>query len=390
MNRINRALVAMIFALMMFSSCLDGDDAAVVVLISSKEDLVSFRNSVNSGNTEYYAILTESFDISGEEWIPIGNTDYPYEGVFNGNGNTISGLTIDTDDNNQGLFGYLSGGYISNLTLENPQVQGGGSYVGAICGRVGTDGYIFSCNITDTTGSSASISGNKYVGGIVGDAGYSPLLECYNEAAVTATGGFGGGVAGYSSSSTVTNCYNKGDINGGGDCVGGVIGQAYNSNVIACYNEGEVYSTANYVGGVVGRISTSMIACYNTAAVEGVDNVGGVVGFATNFYPSTIEMVITSCYNTGTISNNTGAITGSNNIGEIVGENYPEATIEACYYLNGASNNGIGSDEFATGVSAISSINEGVSAMNNAITLEESIKTTYKYIVGTSTPTLTE
>ncbi len=133
------------------------------------------------------------------EWTPIGSiSGNSYEGTFNGDGHTISGLYIDTTANNQGLFGYVSG------TVQNLSVSG-------------------------------SVSGDAYVGGVVGEnSGSSTVENCYNTGEVSGNR-YVGGVVGLNSGS-VENCYNTGAVNSSGNRVGGVVGHnAADGNVTGCY-----------------------------------------------------------------------------------------------------------------------------------------------------------
>ena len=82
--------------------------------------------------------MTKDIDISGENWTPIGTIEEPFTGTLDGNGHTISGLTIEEElymENEEyyiGLFGVLQGGShtnavtISDLTLEGTIVLRGG------------------------------------------------------------------------------------------------------------------------------------------------------------------------------------------------------------------------------------------------------------------------
>ncbi len=72
-------------------------------------------------------ILMNDIDLSSySSWTPIGSSDSSYfSGIFDGGGHTITGLKIDSEDSYQGLFGYVSGGSISNLIIEDAQVSGG-------------------------------------------------------------------------------------------------------------------------------------------------------------------------------------------------------------------------------------------------------------------------
>ena len=265
-------------------------------------DLKNFRDLVNGedGQTadtdaHAHAKLMNDIDLNGSatnQWTPIGNSiDNTYEGTFNGDGHTISGLDINNSTADyQGLFGY-----------------------------VGTGGTVQNLSVSGTVTS----SGN-FVGGVVGDNG-GTVKNCYNTGTVTGTGtdDYVGGVVGYNYGS-VTNCYNTGSVSGPdsgtGNRVGGVVG--YNiSSVTNCYNTGNI-SGGNQVGGVVGWNSGSVKNCYNTGTVTGPDSgnsnqVGGVVGY--NF-SGTVE----NCYNIGKVS-------GSEYVGGVVGYNISSVT--NCYFL---------------------------------------------------------
>jgi hypothetical protein len=103
--------------------------------------------------------LIADIDLTGEEWIPIGDIDQPFLGNFNGNGHTISNMTItDTHMGFYGLFGYLKGN-VENLIISNFNIQVEDNFVinaGALAGmalgsienvhvdgsiQVGSDGF---------------------------------------------------------------------------------------------------------------------------------------------------------------------------------------------------------------------------------------------------------
>ena len=160
-------------------------------------------------------------------WTPMG-TDYdpynPYTGTFDGDGHTITGLTINLP--NQwcvGLIGCL-GGKVQNLTLAG-----------------------------------AKINGSYYVGGVVG-VNFGSMIGCTVSGTVKGNSFNVGGVVGFNSG-TVTGCYATGDVSGHSD-VGGVAGRNYNGTVTGCYHAaGEVSGNMN-VGGVTGYSSVSMTGCY--------------------------------------------------------------------------------------------------------------------------------
>ena len=302
------------------------------------------------------------------EWIPIGTDINPYRGTFNGDGHTISGLYIknSSSDNYQGLFGYVSG----NGKIENLSVSGsvsGNNYVGGIVG------YNFSGTVTNCAFSgSGSVSGSDHVGGVVGYNGAS-VTNCYNTGEVSGSEFVGGVVGSNSFSATVTNCYNTGTVTGPDSVndettvnVGGVVGQNFGGTVENCYNTGTVIGpdsgSGNRVGGVVGNNEGGSVTnCYNTGKVSGNRYVGGVVGY--NLISSTVENcynigsvnvsgnssvvggvvgynngLVKNCYNTGTVT-----VTGTDDyVGGVVGYNDVGGSVAGCYNTGSVSGNQVG------------------------------------------------
>ena len=103
-------------------------------------------------------------------WTPIGNSEMPYSGTFDGQGNTIRGLYCkDGESYNVGLFGCAQDASISNVHISDSYFYGG-SCVGGIVGRC----KVNSENTTRVTitncSNRGSVSGSGYsVGGVAGD-----------------------------------------------------------------------------------------------------------------------------------------------------------------------------------------------------------------------------
>ena len=292
--------------------------------ISTADQLENFRDLVNGANNQTadpdaHAKLMNDINLNGNatnQWIPIGNSiGKSYEGTFNGDGHTISGLYIGTTANNQGLFGYLSTDGGNTGTVKDLSVSG-------------------------------TVSGNRYVGGVVGYNNGGIVTGCTFSGSGSGTGVTGsedvGGVVGRNDG-TVENCYNTGAVSGSGWYVGGIVGQN-RGTVENCYNTGSV-SGSDYVGGVVGYnvdfdgYSASVENCYNTGSVTvtGSDGrVGGVVG---QNYNGTVE----NCYNTGSVT-----VTGSDGrVGGVVGQNF-NGSITNCYYqIDKGATVGIGNETTA-------------------------------------------
>ena len=201
-------------------------------------NLAKLVNS-NGGKTLINITLTGDITLTGE-WTPMGNYENRYTGTFDGNGHTITGLTVNQKERgNVGLIGYLgSGGKVQNLTLENVNLNGN-LYVGGVVGY-SNNGTVTACT------ASGSINGKEYVGGIVGSNYLGTVTACYNTSSTVNGSYLVGGVVGQNNKGIVTACYNaSGSIYGEGT-VGGVVGDNYTSTVTACY-------WSNYAGYGIGN-----------------------------------------------------------------------------------------------------------------------------------------
>lgn len=201
-------------------------------------NLAKLVNS-NGGKTLINITLTGDITLTGE-WTPMGNYENRYTGTFDGNGHTITGLTVNQKERgNVGLIGYLgSGGKVQNLTLENVNLNGN-LYVGGVVGY-SNNGTVTTCT------ASGSINGKEYVGGIVGSNYLGTVTACYNTSSTVNGSYLVGGVVGQNNKGIVTACYNaSGSIYGEGT-VGGVVGDNYTSTVTACY-------WSNYAGYGIGN-----------------------------------------------------------------------------------------------------------------------------------------
>jgi hypothetical protein len=257
--------------------------------ISNYAELKAFANEVNNnGRTDLNAILTADIVADDEAWTPIGNITNYYEGIFDGDGHKIIGLTTPSDYGGYaGLFNRVAeGGVIQNVGLEGGKIKGN-EYVGGIAGL--NFGTIQNCyNTSDVNG------GEINVGGIVGQS-FGTVQNCYNTATVKGESCVGG-IVGENWNGTVKNCYNLGKVNGK-DNVGGIAGNNdctetdKKSNIINCYNTGAVTATVGsaYVGGIVGWNNAlsdgtinNVINCYNIGQVTSTYNssyVGGIIGY---------------------------------------------------------------------------------------------------------------
>ena len=135
-------------------------------LIETLKDLKFFRDDVNAGNT--YAGKTvkviNNINLNSEAWTPIAT----FNGVFDGNGKTISNLVVNGEGkSNQGFFGQTNNGEIKNLTINNATVKGRLN-VGVVAGTPYTSKYT---NIKVT--GDVVVEGMAYVGGVGGKNAYA-------------------------------------------------------------------------------------------------------------------------------------------------------------------------------------------------------------------------
>lgn len=139
----------------------EGTETAPFV-IEDTDDLVALMTYVASGGPTagLNFALDGDLELSGG-WTPIGSEEKPFEGAFDGNGYSISGLYIDNEnDDNQGLFGYVRNGSISNLSVSGS--VNGSCNVGGICG------YLADGSITNCVSSVEILSSCYAAGGICG------------------------------------------------------------------------------------------------------------------------------------------------------------------------------------------------------------------------------
>lgn len=263
--------------------------------IGTLDQLKLFRDAVNAGrsfNGETVK-LTAFIDLKGEEWTPIGKSGATFQGTFDGQGNTVSNLYINTPTQSDvGFFGYTTVGEIKNLTIKNANVTG---YldVGAVAGTPYTSKYT---NITLT--GNVKIQGFAYVGGMFGKNVYANLTELTIEAAegsyVKAESGayrsYVGGVIGFmgEGNTIVKNVTSNINVSGSTCDVGGITGIAHYGNSfvnVTCTADEVVLTDAeagleHEVGGIAGvwynRANTTVqfINCNveNTTAVKSILN----------------------------------------------------------------------------------------------------------------------
>lgn len=325
---------------------------------------------------------------SGEgNWTPVGYlidaSNYrPFIGRFDGQGHTISNLTVDESEGLAGMFG-MNKGTVMNLKLENASVSGISS-AGGIAGR--NDDSIIDCSF------SGIVQGSYNVGGIAGE-NYKKISGCSFIGTVKqgSTGYTAGGIAGESYHGEILDSHSHGTVTGNNN-VGGIVGMTSAthkdkpSRIVACWSDASV-SGNSYVGGIVASCATmsDAISCYFVGKAVGKLYVGGIVGAVSGVYNH-----ITSCYSSG-------EITGESTVGGILGS-YNDGTLNmaSCYwdkYSGSGTGSGKSSAIFVDGTSvkwstATAGMNASIKAWN-AASDHGSRQCEFHYVqTGTSLPTL--
>ncbi len=289
--------------------------------IATAADLITFGGT--PADYDKHFILTADIDLDPklpgrklfDTAVIAGAFKPPFTGVFDGNGHTISHLTI-VGTSSLGLFGQLGSNSqgqssgeptckVTNLEVEDVNIVGSVISAGALAAYV-------EWAVVSHSRSTGKVSGKDTVGGLVGYSTHS-VVNCHSGCAVTGSSNVGGLVG--NNNGSVANCYSTGTVNGG-SAVGGLVGR-HRGSITQSYSTGAV-SGKDAVGGLVGRngiVAVDVPArlhepgdidkSYSTAAVKGETYVGGLIG--DDRYGS-----VRQCYSAG-------AVSGSTQVGGLIG-----------------------------------------------------------------------
>jgi hypothetical protein len=279
------------------------------IRISNADEFMKFADDcrLNTWSVNKKIILTEDISLLGKDFSGIPS----FAGQFDGQGHTISELSLENGLSYVGFFIHIDkGAIVENLNVSGSIIPKAGSVmVGGIAGE--NSGTIRECTFKGV------VKGNDYIGGIVGINKLSGNVNfCTSEGYISGIH-FTGGIAG-ENMGNISNCRNeaminttntdteitvdsmenlnkilsliKNNINTGDDeansdvtvsDAGGIAGLSI--GIIArCINNGEVgYEHVGYnVGGIAGRQSGYMVSCSNNGKIKGRKDVGGIVGQA--------------------------------------------------------------------------------------------------------------
>ncbi len=259
-------------------------------LVSTGAELAYLASAINgsSDNAFYdrYYRLTAHIDLNGKEWNPIGCYYYgngsfsghrAFSGHFDGNGYTVCNFKISSPRyafyRYFGLFGYIDGGTVNNLGVNNFTVD-------------------------------LDISGEIYAGGLAGYNFNGTIEKCYatgNISAISGSSACAGGLIGYSKG-TISNCYANVTVGASAyheACAGGFIGLNDEGEISACYATGDISASSSsynaYAGGFAGDNRGAVSGCYATGNVNICAQNAPYI-YAGGFVGNSEDGTITNCY----------------------------------------------------------------------------------------------
>ena len=246
------------------------------VYIYTAADLAQLAADVNGGNSMSgkTVLLMNDIDLSGyANWTPIGTftpnspqASYPFSGVFDGQGYSITGLKMSGNEDWKGLFGYAYCEAIRNVVIRNPEIEGK-DQVGALVGyQAYSNQGIKNCAVIG-----GKIQGSSHVGGLVGYMEESPIQNCYSTCEVVAMNFYAGGIVGdHRVVASIRNCYATGNISG--TYSGGIVGVA--QDVERCVALGQTV-TGTSSNRVTDSVRISDVYAWGGMKVNGYTVTGG-------------------------------------------------------------------------------------------------------------------
>ena len=227
------------------------------IQVSSKEDMLNIDPSKSY-------ILTKDIDLSGVTIKAIGSYKEPFYGTFDGNGYTLSNITISSDSNTgyNSLFGYVNGSIVNLKTTYK------------------VDNYVSTSKMT------------QYFGGIAAFIVKSYVNNCESNVDIKCdvNGGIIGGLIGYNEDSIIVNSSVKGEITSNtknNSCyTGGLLG--VNETGYLKYSSSDIKINATgrdnlIAGGLIAKNDGIIMDCYSICelSVSSINNInaGGLVGY---------------------------------------------------------------------------------------------------------------
>ena len=374
-------------------------------LISNVVDLEEVRSVADQN---LFFKMTADITLT-TDWTPIGEwgsdgASGAFQGHFDGDGHTISGLQIYRNNGDAGLFGWVKNSTIKNLTVYTNEtgINTAGDFNGILAGTIGDwdnpgNSTIENCTV------SGNVRGSAANGGLLGRSTISTIINCHaidvyvesrywNTAALIGTlagesstvenctvsnaivktvenNAIGGivGTAESSSASIITGCTVTGIEfigRGGGEGAGGIIGFSNRANISDCVVTDVTLTSEDFgaQGGLVGLIqndNTKIVNCH-VSRVVGYNlggDCGGLIGKTKSY------ALVDGCSVTGV------DLSGRGTVGGFIGkrENGTSGTITNCQAYATIKGEPISEGSWAETLGGFVGFNEGGGAIRNCL-----------------------
>lgn len=259
---------------------LTGTPAAISwVDIETVDDLLALAKATDAETLGKNYRLKADLNLKDTPFNGIGSAGQPFTGMFDGQGHTISHVTVNAPEGeNAGFFNVIKGATIRDLKLVDVEITGK-TNVGGLVGstQVQLDSNDLSKNVANLIGGcsvSGTVTGTKNVGGLVG------LNEGKTDPQTL-----------FSIASAVDKCAASVTVNGK-EMTGGLVGK--NGGTITKSSSGGTVKGDTTTGGLVGDSSGDIYDSHTSCTVAGSSHTGGFVGFS--------DGAVKNCYSIGGVS----------------------------------------------------------------------------------------
>ena len=271
--------------------------AGKVIKLNTADDLKKLATITNGGKDTSGRTFALGADIDMQgvsDFVPIGDYNYStkFKGVFDGQGFTISNLTIKSTDKTVGFFGATIRAKINNVILDKVNI------------------------VANNT--------NGKCGGLIGESSETTVDSCFVTGSIENAGGYTGGLIGDTTGGTVTNCSTNTDVKSTSYQTGAFIAVIRGSSISNCTASGSVIiesdaNSSSRTGGFVGFNDSGIVVnCSSSADISLLGTSGGFSSFG-GFAGLANSCTIENCKYTGKIDNSCsdadilGAFVGRNN-----------------------------------------------------------------------------
>ena len=309
----------------------EGTEASPI-LVSDRAALAVLATDPLCYESAYVFRQTADIDLSASPWTPIASGG-AFNGVYDGGGHSITGMTVQPAAARLGLFGAIYGGTVRDLVISGARVTAtDGAFTSGVLAASVFGGQIQRVHVLNST-----IAGANTTGGLVGLACSSPISDSRSGATVSGLVNVGGLIGSAASRclasvgdvsvlipelpTTVTDSAATGAVSGDTQ-VGGLIGEVDATTVSRSFATGAVSASDGSAGGLVGRFlsgygplisepqTSLLVDVYASGAVAGAGGAGGLIGVMAT------GATVTRAYAVGRVTGNqTGGLVGTQLLG---------------------------------------------------------------------------